>query len=184
MIKKGILTKTLKKSVFWEVLPCCLYKNYKVSEVYAASFFRVEGAIKKLFSHPHNFFPSSCLLTLQNCTLKTVAKKIPPERWYRSDRIRHKTCQKTSLSVTALETPDLQEIFFGSESRLQLICQKYASLRRRVFFIPSKKKSRVGQSVLRLVTFWTEGLGFVSSYGKGNVHPGRSHEGPEGEVDV
>jgi hypothetical protein len=55
-IKKGILTKTLKKSVFWEVTPCCLFNNYKVSEVCAASFFRVEGTIRTLPLHPHNFF--------------------------------------------------------------------------------------------------------------------------------
>jgi hypothetical protein len=138
MVKKGILTKTLKKSVFWEMLPCCLYKNYKVSEVYAASFFRIEGAIRKLLLHPHNFFsPSSCSSKLHP---QDGNKKIPPERWYRSDTIRHNTSQKTSLSVTAAGTPDLQETIFGSESRLQLIWQKYASLRKRVSFIPLKKK--------------------------------------------
>jgi len=65
MIKKGILTKTLKKSVFWEVAPCCLFKNYKVSAVYATSFFRVEETIRTLSLRPHH---------LLNCTLKKGAK--------------------------------------------------------------------------------------------------------------
>jgi hypothetical protein len=65
---------------------------------------------------------------------------MPPDLWtglteYATVPLRRPLCQ-----LPQQKTPDLQARIFGSESGLQLIWQKYVSLRRREFFIPFKKK--------------------------------------------
>jgi len=83
MIKKGIMTKTLKKSVFWEVTPCCLFNTYKVSEVYAASFFREERNHQNTKVTSRSFFLQ--LFNSSKVHPQNGRKKIHSELWYWSD---------------------------------------------------------------------------------------------------
>jgi len=98
-----------------------------------------KGTIRTLTLRPDHSFLK--LFNSSKVRPQDGRKKIPSELWYWSDWIRDSTSQKTSLSVTATGNPDFLETIFGSESRLQLIWQKCASLGRKAFCIPFKKET-------------------------------------------